>query len=469
MRAERVQRWLFPTTPRSGAEGVAAVVAAVAVCTAVIYPLKQVAPVLSLGVVYMLGVLIVSAGWGVWFGVATAVGSALAFNFFHIPPVGTFSIRDSENWVALAAFVVAAVLASYAAEVIRARAADAVKRREEADLLAELAGLLLRSPRLQDGLASGAHRLSEVLGLSSAAVELRSVESDERRLAFPLREGPRRLGTLLVPASAPEELLRRLQERIVPGLETVLGAALERDRLQQEVLETEALRRSDEVKTAILRAASHDLRSPLTAIAAATEALDSDARTGAERAELVAVLGEETQRLGRLIDNLLDLSRLQAGAAEPHRRACAPEELLEAALDDLRAPAGAVRLALDPDLPLVAVDPAQVQRALANVLENALRHADGHPVSVRARTVGDRLMVQVIDRGPGIPPAQLERVFEAFFSGRGRDGAGGSGLGLAIARGFVQGNGGRIWAESLPGQGTTIVIELPVLREGGVP
>lgn len=438
-------------------------------CTVLIYPLKQVAPVLSLGVVYLLGVLVVSAGWGVWFGVAGAVVSALAFNFFHLPPVGTFSLRDSENWVALAAFVVAAVLASYAAEVIRARAAEAVKRREEADLLAELAGLLLRSRRLEDGLASGAYRLSEVLGLASAAVELRSVESDARRVAFPLREGTRRLGTLLVPAGVSEVVLRRLQERVVPGLETVLGAALERERLQEEVLETEALRRSDEVKTALLRAASHDLRSPLTAIAAATEALESGARTEAERAELVAALGEETRRLGRLIDNLLDLSRLQAGAAEPHRRSCAPEELIEAALDDLRAPSGAVRVAVDPDLPLVAVDPAQAQRALANVLENALRHAGGHPVSVRARAVGDRLMVQVVDRGPGIPRAQLERVFEAFVSGRGRDAAGGSGLGLAIARGFVQGNGGRIWAESLPGQGTTIVVELPIARPGSVP
>ena len=399
-------------------------------------------------------------------GVACAVASALAFNFFHIPPVGNFAIRESENWVGLAAFVVAAVLASWAAEVSRSRAADAINRREEADLLAELAGLLLRSPRLEDGLAVGARRLADVLGLASAAVELRSAESDERRLAFALREGPLRLGTLMVPADSSEELLRRVQERVVPGLKTILGAALERERLQQEVLETEALRRSDEVKTALLRAASHDLRSPLTAIAAATEALDSDARTPAERAELVAVLGEENRRLGRLIDNLLDLSRLQAGAAEPHRVACAPEELVDAALDDLRPSAGAVRLAFDRDLPLVAVDPAQVQRALANVLENALRHSGGRPVSVIGRAVGDRLVVRVVDRGPGIPAGQLERVFEAFVSGRGRDRSGGSGLGLAIARGFVQANGGRIWAESLPGQGTTIVLELPLERTG---
>lgn len=267
MRADRFQRWLFPTTPRSPVQGVAAVAVAVAVCTALLYPLRQVAPAVSLGVVYLLGVLVVSAGWGIWFGVVCAVASGLAFNFFHLPPVGTFTLRDSEDWVALAAFVVAAIVASYAAEVIRAQAAEAAKRREEADLLAALAGLLLRSPRLEDGLAAGAHRLSEVLGLASAAIDLRSVESDERRLAFALWEGTRRLGTLLVPVSTPEELLLRVQERVVPGLETVLGAALERERLQQEVLETEALRRSDEVKTALLRAASHDLRTPLTAIA----------------------------------------------------------------------------------------------------------------------------------------------------------------------------------------------------------
>ena len=146
-----------------------------------------------------------------------------------------------------------------------------------------------------------------------------TVEGDERTVAFPLREGTRRLGTLLVGAETPEARLRRLQERVVPALEALLSAALEREELLGGVVETAALRRADAVKTALLRAVSHDLRSPLTAISAAGEAVGSPALSAQEREELAAVIQEETKRLSRLVENLLDLSRLEAGAAEPRR------------------------------------------------------------------------------------------------------------------------------------------------------
>ena len=217
--------------------------------------------------------LVVSAVWGAWLGVATAVLSAAAFNFFHLPPVGQFTIARLRNWVALVAFVVAAALASSVAEITRARAREAEERRREADLAAEMARLLLRGDNLAQALPTAAARLAQALGLPSAAIELEAVEGDERRVAFPLREGTRRLGTLLVGADTPEASLRRLQERVVPALEALLSAALEREALLGEVVETAALRRADAVKTALLRAVSHDLRSPLTAISAAGEAI----------------------------------------------------------------------------------------------------------------------------------------------------------------------------------------------------
>jgi two-component system, OmpR family, sensor histidine kinase KdpD len=464
-------------------------IALVALSTLIIFPLKHVAPVVSLSVVYIPAVLIASVTWGTWFGLATGVLSAAAFNFFHLPPVGNLSLRDSSNWVSLITFVVVAGIASSVAEVARARTLDAQERRREADLAAEMARLLLRGNNLAEALPTAAARLAQTLELHSAAIEMDAVEADDRTVAFPLRDGTRRLGTVLVGADSSESSLRRLQERVVPALESLLSAALERDTLLGGVVETAALRRADAVKTALLRAVSHDLRSPLTAISAAGDAVASPSLSPPEREEMAAVIQEESRRLSRLVDNLLDLSRLEAGAAEPRLQWTSIDDLLRAAMAELAVGAEEVALSIDRDLPPVMVDAVQMERAFVNVLENARRHSGGHPVSVRARAVrslagarpvpgtedggaeasgpqkarGDRMIVRIVDRGPGIPPAQLERVFQPFYrAGTPGSEHRGSGLGLAIARGFSEASGGSLHVESLPGQGATFVFEFPL-------
>jgi K+-sensing histidine kinase KdpD len=360
------------------AAGVAVSALAVALTTLLIYPLRTVVPAVSTGVVYLIAVLLVSTWFGLWVGLGTAVASALAFNWFHIPPTHRFTIAETENWVALAVFLVAAVIVSTLAELARARAEEAELRRQEADA----------------------------------------------RLA------------------------------------AYQAAEAEREALQRELVETHALRRSDELKTALLRAVSHDLRSPLTAIAAAGEALASPRLTSAEREELAAAVVGESSRLSRLVDKLLDLSRLQGGAADPRPEWCSIDEMLRTAIDETPHAAG-FNVAIDPRLPLIRADAVQLERAFANLLENAARHGGDHPVAVRARAVGHRLLVRVVDRGPGIAGPERERIFEPFYRG-GDDGHSGSGLGLAVVRGFVEANGGRVWAESLPGQGATFVVELPL-------
>jgi two-component system sensor histidine kinase KdpD len=450
---------------RSKTAGVAVGLAAIALTTLLVYPLKEIAPPLALGVVYLLAVLLVASLWDAWLGIAAAVGSALAFNFFHIPPVHRFTIADGQNWVALGVFFVTAVVASELAQRARTRAEEADQRRREADLAAEMARLLLRSDNLHAALGDVAHRLSQMLGLTSAAIELRAVDAEERRLAFPLREGPSQLGTLLVPSGLPETTLRRIQERIVPALEALLAAAIERDELLGNRVETASLRRSDVVKTALLRAVSHDLRSPLTAILTAADPLSEPVIDDAERRELAVVIREEAQRLSRLIDNLLDLSRLEANAAEPRRETCDVGEVIAAAVDDVHVSADAFALQVADDLPFISADGAQLERAFANLFENSARHSNGQPVIVRAWALHNRILIRIVDRGPGIPPAQRERVFEPFYrSGTEATGHRGSGLGLAIARGFVEANGGKVWVESLPGQGTSFVLEFPLER-----
>lgn len=361
--------------------GVLATIVAVALGTLLVYPLKSVAPVVSLGIVYLPGILLISIVWGWRLGLLASFASAAAFNFFQIPPLHRFAIADEENWVALVTFAIAAVVSSTVAELARSRAVEAERGREQADrALVELAAL-----------------------------------------------------------------------------------TRERDRMQAEAIEAEALRRSDELKTALLRAISHDLRTPLTSIIAGGSALGSETLTDEERAELSAAIVGEGNRLSRLVENLLDMSRLEAGKADPHREAVDLAEVLDAAREGVSDPA-VVRLAIDPDLPMIEADAAQLERAFANLLENAIRYGAGRPVSARSRVVEDRVVVRVVDQGPGIPERDWQRIFAPFQ--RGDDARTGTGLGLAIARGFVEANGGEIAIESLPGQGTSFVVSFP-LREDG--
>ncbi|OJU84876.1 MAG: hypothetical protein BGO11_12315 [Solirubrobacterales bacterium 70-9] len=379
---------LSARSPSTGL-GIVAALVVVGIGTGVVAALETVAEPVSLGIVFIPGVLLIATVWGLWMGIGTAVLSALAFNFFYLPPLRDFSINAQHDIVALVVFVIVAIASGTLAELARARAAESERRRDEAD--------------------------------------------------------------------------RALRE--------AAELAAERDRLRDEAIEAEAVRRSDELKTSLLRAVSHDLRTPLTAIIAAGAALDSPSVTGEERRELSDAVVEEGQRLSRLVENLLDVSRLESGKAEPHREPIDLVDLLDAARESIGPHGEQVRLALDDDLPPLSADPTQLERAFANLLENSVVHGEGQPVLVRSRLVGSRLVVRVVDRGPGIPENLRERIFEPFYRAPGAASGAGSGLGLAIARGFIEANGGEVEVESLPGQGSSFVVtfEVPGDEGGGEP
>ncbi len=445
-----------PSSPRAGAlvalVGVAASTGVVALLA------DDVAPAASLSVVYLLPVLLVSTGWGLGLGLGTSLVSALAFNVLFLEPTGRLTIADGRNVAALVTFVVVAVVTSRVADRARARATEAEARRQEAALAADIARGMLAGGDPDALLRTVAHRVAGALGVPSAALERGPVDGDDRREAFALRTGDRTVATLLLPAGLAPATHDRLTAHVLPALEPLVVAALERDALQAEVVETQALRRSDVLKTAILRAVSHDLRSPLTSILTAGSALGSASIDDEDREALAAGIVGEAERLARVVDNLLDLSRLQAGTAVPRPDWCALDEVLHAAAEQSGAD---VRFVIDPGLPLLRADAAQLERAFTNLVTNAGEHGGGAPVSVRARVVSSRLVVRVVDQGPGIPAAEQERVFEPFWRGDGSVGAG-SGLGLAIVRGFVEANGGRVAVESLPGQGSSFVVEFPL-------
>ncbi len=447
---------------RSWIVGALASVAAVALITALIYPIKTIASPISVGILYLLAVLLVSSFWGARLGVLTAVLSGLAFNWFHIPPTGEFTIAKDQDFVAFITFLVVSIVISAIADRARRRTREAEQRRLEADLSAETARLLLGGNSVVEALPTVTHRLAQVLVLPSAAIELSVVAADERRIAFRLIDGRKQIGTLLLPVGLSDATAERVEARIVPALETLLAAALHREALMSEVVESQAVRRSDEMKTALLRTISHDLRSPLTAISTAGDALGSPNLSDEDREQLSAAVTEEAARLSTLVSQLLDLSRLQAGAAEPRRDWCSVDEIVREAIAQLDSSAEKFAMNVDPETPLLRADAAQLERAFANLLANSVRHAGDKPVSVQVHGGRDRIVVRVSNQGPGIPSAELSRIFEPFYRGDHQAGHSGSGLGLAIVKGFVEANGGAVRAESLPGQGATFVVELPV-------
>jgi two-component system sensor histidine kinase KdpD len=322
--------------------------------------------------------------------------------------------------------------------------------------------MLLGAPRLADVLPQASAHLASAIGAPSSRIEIGGEDAPGPGLALVLLgEDGRRIGTLLVEPEPTEGERIWLEQRVVPILQKILSAALHRAELQAEVVETAALRRSDEIKTALLRSVSHDLRTPVTAILTAIAALDHAARADVNVAEVRDVVTNAAERLRLLIDKLLDLTLLQSGTPARSVGWCSLEEVLEEAVEQTDRPE-VFNLAVDPDLPLLRADAAQLERAFANVLENSARFCADKPVLVRARVVGQRLTLRIVDQGPGIAPADRERVFTPFY--RSASGTGehhGSGLGLAIARGFIEVNGGQIYVESTPGQGTSFVIEFP--------
>jgi two-component system, OmpR family, sensor histidine kinase KdpD len=349
--------------------------AAVALVTGAIFALKPVAPVLSLGVLYLFAVLPVAAFWGLPYALPVSVVSMLVFNWFFLPPTHTFRLDNSENWVALAVYLLTAISVSGLAARARRRAAEAEQRQREA------------------------------------------AESEARR--------------------------------------------------RSEAIEAEALRRSDAVKTAVLRSVSHDLRSPITAIMTASEVLEGsdDHLSASERAELLGSVRLQARRLERFVSNLLDLSRLEAGSARPVPELWTVDGLVARALEAIGPENERVDVVLPHDSAPVQVDATQLEHVLVNLLENALKFSrPGDRIAVRAEEIGDEVTVRVVDRGPGIPRHEYERIFEPFSRGTSGDRERGSGLGLAIARGFVQVNGGRLWVESEPGRGSVFALALPAVR-----
>ena len=442
---------------------------AIAVATLAVAALDGLTSAANLRVIYLLAVLFVTIRRDEATAIATAIGSVLALNFFFVEPRHQLRISHSEDVVALGVFLVAALVVGRLAATSRERAERAESRERlarvrelEARLIARVASEVLAGASIEDRLPQLAAETIDESGRPLIRVDLRPVPAEATdEHAVRLSTG-QRSGWLYVRKGMGWE--RADAERLAAALARLVDVALESERLAMQSAEAEAARRADVAKTAVLHAVSHDFRSPLTAITTAASGLREGGLSERDRKDLVNVVETESQRLARMVTDLLDLSKIQAGAVDPRADWVDLRDVVAGAAAQVRAAGDdhSVTIELPADLPLVQADASQLERVFSNLIENAARFSpSGIPVRISGGAGGGRVTVRVTDRGRGIPASQRSQVFEPFF--RGRDSGGGSGLGLAISRGFVEANHGHIQLST--SDGTSFAVSFPVARQ----
>ncbi|MBV8983951.1 MAG: sensor histidine kinase KdpD, partial [Acidimicrobiia bacterium] len=422
--------------------------------------------------IFLLFVVATTTIGGIWPGLLASVGGFLLLNWFFAPPIHTFTIGNTRDLLALIAFLVIAGVISALVNQVERRAADAARASARANALGHMAGTVLEKA---DPLPDLAAELVSAFGLDGASVLLRGDGGTWHSMAAAGHEPPRspEEGSLTLGLSDDASLvlkggeLRAEDREVLHAFANQLAIALAGRRLQAEAATAAALAKANELRTALLAAVSHDLRTPLASIkASATSLLSEDVNWDpAAIHDLLTTIDIEADRLNSLVGNLLDMSRLQTGSLPISARPVGLEEVVAGAVSSLTTSETAVESDVPETLPLVHVDPALLERAVANLVENALRHAPaGRPVRVNAGQVGERVDLRVIDTGPGIPPEERERVFRPFQRLGDNPNGSGVGLGLAVAKGFVEALGGELSVEDTPGGGTTMVVTLPVAR-----
>ncbi|GAA3812515.1 hypothetical protein GCM10022206_58660 [Streptomyces chiangmaiensis] len=383
----------------------------------------------------------------------------------------TWTIADPENIVAIAVFFAVAVSVASVVDLAARRTHQAARLRAESEILSFLAGNVLRGETSLEALLE---RVRETFGMESAALLERASDVDPWTCAGSVGSRPCQSpedADVDVPAG--DHMALALSGRVLPAEDRRVLAAfaaqaavvLDRQRLQSEADQAKELAEGNRIRTALLAAVSHDLRTPLAGIKASVTSLRSDDVEWSEedQAELLAAIEEGADRLDHLVGNLLDMSRLQTGTLTPLIREVDLDEVVPMALVGIPDPESAVALDIPETLPMVAVDKGLLERSVANVVENAVKYSpDGEPVVVKASAIADRVEVRVVDRGPGVPDEAKDRIFEPFQRYGDAPRGAGVGLGLAVARGFAEAMGGTLTAEDTPGGGLTMVLTLPV-------
>jgi two-component system sensor histidine kinase KdpD len=442
----------------------------------VLAPLRDHLNLVSDMLLFLLLTVLCSLAGGLACALIASIASSVLLNYYFTPPLHTLTIRETNNALALFVFVAVAMVVSSAVDLAARRTREAARAAAEARTLADLAGSALTDG---DVLGTMLQRLRETLGLTSVTLFTRA-DGGWTRLAVAGHgvDAPDRAetqvpaGDLVLALHGP--LLRAEDQRLVSAFASQVLLVREQQRLRDEAAAAAPLAAADRMRTALLAAVGHDLRTPLAAAKASVSSLRGEQTPlrQEDRAELLAAADESLDRLAALVDNLLDMSRLQAGAMSIDLQPTPLDEVAASALADVGDDGRRVVVDLPDELPPVVADPGLLERVVANLLTNALRHSPSdEPPLLSASRLGDRVEIRVVDRGPGIAAADRDRVFMPFQRLGDTDNTAGIGLGLALSRGLTEAMGGTVEPEETPGGGLTMVVSLaagiaPALQPG---
>ena len=443
----------------------------------------------TVALTFLLVVLGVASRWGLTIATTTAVVATLAFNYFFLPPVRTFTIVDPQNWIALLAFLIIAIVASRLSERARREATNATRRRKEVERLYFLSQQLLATENVMELLNSIPHYVCEAFGLTAAAMYLPKrkefyrtgpdhpelsegllesvsgrgelVVNEEQQLCYlPLRIGVRSVGSLGLEGAV-------LSRETLEAVGSLIAISIERAGAVETLARSEATRESEKLRSALLDSVTHEFRTPLTAIKlSVTTLLSPDPVSAEAKQELLTIINEETDRLNRLVGEAAEMAQLDAQQVELRREPHAVQEMLQAALErSKQALTGReIKLQVPEDLPQVRVDLERIAEVLVQLLENAAKYSPpASPIVITAEHTRSMVTISVADRGPGIDDMEQALVFEKFYRGRDqRYRVQGTGMGLAIAKAIVEAHGGMIGLTSQLESGSVFHFTVPV-------
>jgi two-component system, OmpR family, sensor histidine kinase KdpD len=447
---------------------------------------------MTVALTMIIAILIVAANWGLRHSIYLSILSSAAFNFFFLPPVLTFTIRDGRNWVALLAFLVTGIVASQLAERARREAKSSRRRQREAERLYEFSQQMLVQGDVIDLLNVLPHMIAATFNLAGAAVYLRERDrvyrsspdymdvtaaelrdaafsrdhrSDEARgvTLVPILLGTRPIGAVGITGSgtSPEAL------DAVCGLAAI---AIERAGAVETLARVEASRESERLRNALLDSVAHELRTPLTSITAAITSLRSDPLLDrAQSEEMMQVIEEEAARLNRLVGQAMEMADLDAHDIKLDLRPYPMREAVDMALEAVQVKNRPVEIRLPEALPMVEMDLERIAKVLQHLIENAVKYsAEGSPIFISAEVARGELVTSVADRGVGVDDFERMMIFDKFYRGQGqRYRVQGTGMGLAIAKAIVEAHGGSIEVTSQAGQGSVFSFRLPLHADSG--
>ena len=441
----------------------------------------------------LLAILIVSTYWGLLVAVAMSIVAMLAFNYFFLPPVGTFTIYDPQNWVALFAFLAVAVMASHLSTRAKTKELEALAQRREMEKLYAFSQKMLESGNVIRLLNQIPAQIVDVFEVGAAALFLAEKEKiynsgptvpqlDSQRLReavvrdeamidagggvsfTPVRLGLRPIGSLGISGGM-------LSRHTIEAIGSLIAIAVERARAVEKLGQTEAAREGERLRTALLDSITHNLRTPLTSIKASiTSLLSGSTLNEAQRCEFLAIINEESDRLNRLVGEASEMAQLDAGEVKLHREPHSAEEVIESALAETRAALGSreVHVQVLQRMPRVWVDLPRTREVMVHLLENANQYSPpDQPIVIAAEQVGDFVVISVADRGNGIDDQEMTLIFDKFYRGEDQKyRVQGTGMGLPIAKAIVEAHGGTMSVTSQVGHGSVFSFTLPFERMG---